>query len=613
MQKKIKSESLVVSTVKTILIVSFIIFFAVLFGAAGYLIKNKPLKDMSLDIKSNKNDIFLYPEEIDISKFMHIPEVYKEKSAFNDYRNVRDGYIVADKKIADVDGDSENEIVAVIETKIGQPWNQRLAVLDKEENTYREKFNADFNNLEQVYNNDGLLQPKLEIKDIDNDGINDVLYLQGDEEKWFTILNVYKFVGWDKGGLDLVLKKLGMGMNIDDFKDLDNDSMPELKIYNNIFKSNLGVYLEAEHQVERFNWGSESYGLIDENNRIYPPEIRMSVARWPDIYKWDGDKYYLANDKFPDEYMDFIKNTQKILENSDSWNGYFENYRKKAFDYQKSIVIEAKAGDGITSMSRKAIDKFLDKFYSFDYLDKMQKLYTEDYLRLKIEKKFNKLWPGDKIEFSLNSIDEAVLKARKLFPFFSCGVSMVKDIDGNIYNTVQIDSQCWMKENIKVSKNPKGDKIKYYCYDDFAKYCDIDGGLYDWNTAMNGSTVEGSQGICPNGWHIPKDSEWHILENYLTDPGETCDGNMNNSWNECAGAGSKLKQGGASGFDAILTGHRDMDSSGKSYSRGGSGLYWSSTQDGSSVWCRDLNKDEFTINRSLIDKLSGFPIRCIKD
>ncbi|MFC2134599.1 FISUMP domain-containing protein [Bacteroidota bacterium] len=41
------------------------------------------------------------------------------------------------------------------------------------------------------------------------------------------------------------------------------------------------------------------------------------------------------------------------------------------------------------------------------------------------------------------------------------------------------------------------------------------GRLYSWHTAMSSSTEEGTQGIAPDGWHIPSDSDWNILFNYL--------------------------------------------------------------------------------------------------
>ena len=40
-----------------------------------------------------------------------------------------------------------------------------------------------------------------------------------------------------------------------------------------------------------------------------------------------------------------------------------------------------------------------------------------------------------------------------------CRTSTVSDIEGNIYNTVQIGSQCWMKENLRTTKKPDGTNI----------------------------------------------------------------------------------------------------------------------------------------------------------
>ncbi len=42
---------------------------------------------------------------------------------------------------------------------------------------------------------------------------------------------------------------------------------------------------------------------------------------------------------------------------------------------------------------------------------------------------------------------------------FTCGTSTVSDADNNTYNTVQIGSQCWMKENLRTTKKPDGTNI----------------------------------------------------------------------------------------------------------------------------------------------------------
>lgn len=207
--------------------------------------------------------------------------------------------------------------------------------------------------------------------------------------------------------------------------------------------------------------------------------------------------------------------------------------------------------------------------------------------------------------------------------------STVTDIDNNIYNTVKIGDQCWIKENLKVTKNPVGVAITRYCYDNDLNICDTDGGLYDWNTAMNSSMTEGTQGICPNGWHIPKDSEWHILENYLTDKGQTCRSPKSLEW-DCETAGTKLKIEGSSGFSGILTGERD--SNGLFLYQGGAVDFWSSTEFIPPKMKNDKEIEKVfgsngnykyalirglsswsSVSRNMYKKVSGLSIRCLKD
>ncbi|GAI09215.1 unnamed protein product, partial [marine sediment metagenome] len=102
-------------------------------------------------------------------------------------------------------------------------------------------------------------------------------------------------------------------------------------------------------------------------------------------------------------------------------------------------------------------------------------------------------------------------------------VATVNDIDGNTYNTIAIGTQCWMTENMRTTKYPDGspitkgpvphgaagwdtDNAYYSCPpnssndgEDFAAAASL-GMLYQWSAAMDGSTTEGAQGICPDGW-----------------------------------------------------------------------------------------------------------------
>ena len=58
-------------------------------------------------------------------------------------------------------------------------------------------------------------------------------------------------------------------------------------------------------------------------------------------------------------------------------------------------------------------------------------------------------------------------------------------------------------------------EVERYCYDNNIDNCETYGALYSWDEMMNYSSDEGAQGICPQGWHIPSESEWEELLAYV--------------------------------------------------------------------------------------------------
>ncbi len=186
---------------------------------------------------------------------------------------------------------------------------------------------------------------------------------------------------------------------------------------------------------------------------------------------------------------------------------------------------------------------------------------------------------------------------------------LLEDIEGNMYRVVKIGDQYWMQENLIVTHSPDGSKIRSYAYDDDNDNVPVYGRLYDWYAAMDSSILENAQGICPCGWHIPSDEEWKILEIYLGMTPEEAD--MENIWRG-AGVGTKLKAGGESGYEALLSGRRAENGI---YSLLGWFEYmWTSTEFGSFAWrrCLDINSDE--VGRwNTFPKTYAFSVRCIKD
>jgi len=102
---------------------------------------------------------------------------------------------------------------------------------------------------------------------------------------------------------------------------------------------------------------------------------------------------------------------------------------------------------------------------------------------------------------------------------------LVKDVDGNIYNTVTIGSQTWMLENLKTTKYRDGSSIPNitddtewsnqtegaYCWynNDALTYKNTFGALYNFYTVVD------NRELCPVGWHVPTETEWSILITYL--------------------------------------------------------------------------------------------------
>lgn len=95
---------------------------------------------------------------------------------------------------------------------------------------------------------------------------------------------------------------------------------------------------------------------------------------------------------------------------------------------------------------------------------------------------------------------------------FTCGDILIDNEaagDNEYYTTVQIGDQCWMAQNLR-RKHATGNSM---CYTGFStsNNCGEYGRLYNWVAATNNSTTNGSQGICPKGWHVPTNAEWTTL------------------------------------------------------------------------------------------------------
>ena len=190
----------------------------------------------------------------------------------------------------------------------------------------------------------------------------------------------------------------------------------------------------------------------------------------------------------------------------------------------------------------------------------------------------------------------------------------VTDYDGNVYETVTIGEQVWIKENLKSLHYSDGTSITdVVAYNNNDSLGAIYGLLYSWDAAMNGSSQPGEQGVCPCDWHVPTDAEWTILENYLGGPSV---------------AGGKMKEAGtehwqspntgatnSSGFTGLPAGEFDAYyNPNKFWLLHLAAVFWTSTQTNpSQALERYLSHDDSASGRLAWYKVMKYSIRCIKD
>ena len=209
------------------------------------------------------------------------------------------------------------------------------------------------------------------------------------------------------------------------------------------------------------------------------------------------------------------------------------------------------------------------------------------------------------------------------------------DIDGNIYATVQIGEQNWMKQNLKVTHYNDGSEIStgytnedwtyidiggYGVYNDDPYNKDVYGNLYNWYA------INDERGVCPDGWHIPSNNEWLELVNHLDE-----DSNYSEEYigSISQTAGADLKEVGdthwtsssntgnnESGFTALPGGARNGNYNGTGYWQlGDGGCFLSITefsQNTSEAYFYELDYGS-TVRQQTRGKPYGQSVRCIQD
>ena len=209
------------------------------------------------------------------------------------------------------------------------------------------------------------------------------------------------------------------------------------------------------------------------------------------------------------------------------------------------------------------------------------------------------------------------------------GTSTVTDYDGNIYPTIQIGQQCWMKENLRTTHYADGEIIPigagcYYPNGDAGNRAQY-GLLYTWYAATrnvaSGSNPSGVRGACPYGWHVPSDAEWDQLLNQpqlMVCPAKALATKFgwNISTTPCS-PGYENWYNNGSGFNAAPAGLYN-----NGYGDFGAGAwFWSATDGvGYGAWNRLLRYDGSGVGREgsangygYTNRPQAYSVRCVRD
>jgi len=203
--------------------------------------------------------------------------------------------------------------------------------------------------------------------------------------------------------------------------------------------------------------------------------------------------------------------------------------------------------------------------------------------------------------------------------------TFVDSRDGNEYGTVTIETQTWMTDNLAYlpavfeQEDVSLELARYYVYDyigngvssakgtvNYEKY----GVLYNWKAAMT---------CCPDGWRLPSDDDWKILEERLGMDAEDLDestrtsGDVGRKLKASTGWANDTNGDNSSGFNATPGGN--LGQNGTFYDIGEAITFWTSTEANADGYLYALNRflgHLSSVGRYPIGIREGCGVRCVK-
>lgn len=185
----------------------------------------------------------------------------------------------------------------------------------------------------------------------------------------------------------------------------------------------------------------------------------------------------------------------------------------------------------------------------------------------------------------------------------NCGTSTYTDPrDGKTYQTIFIDTNEWMAENLSFAPSTG----TFWAYNNNVDNTETYGYLYNWQTACT---------VCPDGWRLPDELDWQILANFL---GDNAGGKLKATGNSSSSTGLwRAPNEGAtnsSGFNG-LPGGRRVSIISEFNLLGSYGYWWSNTERDSTHAVRQVLSyaDGSFPTRVSTSKEEGYSVRCVRE
>ena len=212
----------------------------------------------------------------------------------------------------------------------------------------------------------------------------------------------------------------------------------------------------------------------------------------------------------------------------------------------------------------------------------------------------------------------------------------VTDQDGNTYDYLTYGDQVWTVENANMVTYRDGTPIPQKTYGlgteweslNTGAWCYINNDptkerLYNWYAVMGIHDTDPNtpnKEFAPEGWHVPVNEEWQILENHLINNGYNYDGTTEENkiakamasttgWNSSGNGGvpgNNQSTNNSSGFNALPVG--GLGNLGLSNPEGAISVFWCSD-----IYNRYLGFQQNFLMTGINPSWEGFSVRFVKD